>query len=398
MRYLLPLILVLGFLGTGIWFWQKEPAPAEAEKPIEAVIDIPAGPIIDFVIRTVEDGDTFTKVMEDLGLSYGDALEIVDNASEIFDFTSIKLGKDFKLITEDAKPVRIEYEPGTEYMIVVHLDDLKVEKKDIEYEVEVSTAELTINTSLYHDGLNAGMSEELIIAFAEVFAWEIDFATAVQQGDSMKVLYEKRFRDGKEAGIGDILAGEFVNVGTPVRGFRFIGEDGKVAYYNDEGDSLIRPFLKAPLHYSRITSGFTYNRFHPVIGKNTPHRAIDYAAATGTPIFAVGDGVIKQASWNGGYGNFISIRHNERFVTNYGHLSSYAKGIKPGVRVKQGQTIGYVGSTGWSTGPHLHYEVSVNGTLVNPLKVEFPKGDSIAEEQKQEYFETRDSLAQQLDR
>lgn len=398
MKYLVGSIVLIGVIFCGFWFWKSDrPDVSAQETPDQVVLlDVPSGPRIEIQSREVIEDDTFTKVMEDLGVSYADALEIVSSAEEVFDFTSIKLGKTFRLVKEDGLPVRIEYEPGTEYAVVVDLQNgFETHKEPIAYDVSVETAEVTINSSLFEDGVAAGLSEQLIIEFANVFAWEIDFATQVQAGDTMKVLYEKRFRGGEEAGIGNVLAGTFTNYGETVEGYRFEDAEGEVGYYNAEGDSLVRPFLKAPLSYSRITSGFTYSRFHPVLGTNTMHRAIDYAAPLGTPIMAVGDGTILQAGWNGGYGNYVAIRHNDRLRTNYGHLSAFAKGIKPGARVTQGQVIGYVGSTGWSTGPHVHYEVQEYGTLVNPLEVEFPKGDALPEEELEDFFHHRDMLKAQ---
>jgi len=390
--FFIIVVLIFSALGAGFWFWQRDIESSQAIEVIEEAV-VPSGPLVEVEERVVEDGDTFTSVMEDLGVEYSEALKIVEKGESIFDFTSIKLGKTFRLIKEDHVPQRIEYEPGTEYMVVIDLQqDFMVQKQDIPYDIELDAVGLTINNSMYVDGLESGMSEELIIAYAEVFAWEIDFATAVQKGDKMTVLYEKRFRNGEESGIGDVLAGTFTNHGETVTAYRYTSPDGSFGYYDEEGNSLIRPFLKAPLHFSRISSGFSYARFHPITGKTTPHRAIDYAAPLGTPIRAVGDGVIKKAAWNGGYGNYISIRHNERFTTNYAHLSRYADIAKPGTRVKQGDIIGYVGSTGFSTGPHLHYEVEVDGVKVNPLEVEFPKGDSISEEEKESFLAEKDRL------
>lgn len=391
MRYLIIFALLLTGIISGFFVWYSGTNITVTPDTLETVVE-PVGPVVTIQERLIADGDTFTDVVGDLGVSYADALTLVENGEDLFDLTNIKLGKTFHLILEDGVPRRIEYEPGTEYTVVMHLDDLQVEKKDIDYEVEIATEQVTIENSLYLDGLAQGVNEELIIAFANVFAWELDFATAVQKGDTMRVLYEKRFRDGKEAGIGDVLAGEFVNSGKVFEGYRFVDSDGKVAYFNEDGESLVRSFLKAPLSFTRITSGFTYARFHPVTKTTTPHRAIDYGAPIGTPIMAVGNGVVKQAGWNGGYGNFISVRHNERFTTNYAHLSRYAKGIKPGTHVSQGQVIGYVGSTGFSTGPHLHYEVVEYGTKVNPLNVDFPKGEPILDEQRPAFEAERDRL------
>ncbi|MBI2551231.1 peptidoglycan DD-metalloendopeptidase family protein [Candidatus Uhrbacteria bacterium] len=391
-RFIGVLILLLLLGAGGFWFWHRNPSTVVAEQT-DVIPPPPPGPVIDVQERTVVEGDVFTKVMEDLGVSYGDALTIVTNAADVFDLTNIKVGRTFKLISEDGVRARVEYEPGTEYAIKIDLENgLAVTKELIKYDVTVETTEVTIDASLFEDGLAAGMSEQLIIAFANIFAWEIDFATVVQKGDHMNVLYEKRMRDGKEAPIGNILAGEFTNSGTTVSAFRFVGADGKEGYFNEEGDSLVRPFLKSPLAFGRVTSGYNYARMDPVIGVVQPHRAIDYAAPLGTPIMAVGDGNIIRASWNGPYGNEVMIRHNSQFQTNYAHLWKFAKGIKPGVHVSQGQTIGFVGSTGRSTGPHVHYEVVVNGTKVNPQDVKFPKGESIGAEEQEAFEAERDRL------
>jgi len=168
--------------------------------------------------------------------------------------------------------------------------------------------------------------------------------------------------------------------------YRFVDSNEKEGYYDEKGNSLVRQFLRAPLHYSRITSGFAYARFHPILGKNTPHRAIDYAAPVGTPIMATADGTVTFAGWSTiGYGNFIDVKHNGIYSTQYAHLSRFGKGIKAGAHVQQGQIIGYVGSTGYSTGPHLHYQIKKNGHLVNPLEIELPAGDPIPEDQKEAF-------------
>jgi murein DD-endopeptidase MepM/ murein hydrolase activator NlpD len=244
---------------------------------------------------------------------------------------------------------------------------------------------LILNSSLYVSALEIDTPEATILAFAEIFGWTVDFATQVQTGDSFEILYEKRYRDGADAGVGRVLAGSFTNVGEKFDGYLFENEEGNPAYYSSEGEAMIKQFLKAPLAYNRITSGFTYSRFHPTQGTNMPHRAIDYAAPRGTPIRAVGDGTIRRAGWNGGYGIAIDIHHNDIYDTRYAHLSSLAKGIRSGVRVTQGQVIGYVGTTGWSTGNHLHYEIHKFGTPVNPLQIDLPPGDPVAEDKREEF-------------
>ena len=341
---------------------------------------------------TIQDGDTFTTAMEALGISYSEALAIVDAATDVFDFTTVKLGKEIRLVSVDGVRDRLEYEPNSEDIVTVSLTDGLYTTTDepIPYETELATAYVTVQNSLYGSAIDAGVPEVLILEFADVFAWQVDFATQVHTGDSMEVLYEKRFRNGQEAGVGNVLAGRFTNVGETTTAYYFADSNGDEGYYDADGNSLIRPFLKAPIAYSRITSGYTTARFHPVTGTVMPHRAIDYAAPIGTPVMAVGDGTIVFAGWATGYGNFIKLKHNDTYETHYAHLSKF--NVTVGQKVHQGDIIGYTGSTGWSTGPHLHYEVQVNGDLVNPLEVEFPKGDPIPDDQKDAFFAERDRL------
>lgn len=351
----------------------------------------PQGPRISVESYTITDGDTFTKAMENLGFSYSDALKIVDSSKDIFDFTKIKLGKSITVVSEDDIRKRIEYEPNTDEVIKVDLqNNFQTTKELIAYDIQTATANVTITDSMYLSGINAGLPETLILKIADVFAWEIDFATQVQNGDSFRVLYEKRSRNGVDAGIRDVLAVEFINNGNTSKAFQYIDPSGKTSFFNENGESLVRPFLKAPLSFSRITSGYTNSRFHPTLQKNMPHLAIDYGAPTGTPIMAVGDGTVVFAGWKGGFGNYIDIRHNGTFKTQYAHLSKFA--VKSGQSVKQGDIIGYVGSTGFSTGPHLHYQVEVNGQLVNPLEVKFPSGDSLNEEYKEDFEKRKTEL------
>ncbi|MFH1429958.1 MAG: peptidoglycan DD-metalloendopeptidase family protein [Candidatus Uhrbacteria bacterium] len=351
-----------------------------------------------WIIESIADGDTFAVVMDRIGVSYSDALAIVDASEEVFDFTMIRAGHDFRYLKEEDVLSVLEYDVDTEEFVRVQRGDdgFVVTRALIPYEVTTETAQGIVTTSLYENGLADGVPEEIILEFADVFAWTIDFATQVQQGDQYRVVYERRTRDGSDAGYGVVFVGEFVNTGTSYHAYRFANADGKPTYYDDAGTSLIRPMLRAPLKFSYISSGYTYARFHPTLQRATPHLAIDYAAAIGTPVLAVGDGVVGFAGWNGGYGNYIDIRHNSTYSTQYAHLSAYAKGIRAGAHVKQGQVIGYVGSTGFSTGPHLHYQIKKNGSLINPLKLELPPGDPVPEELRAEFEARRAELEAML--
>ncbi len=339
-----------------------------------------------FIFKThiIATGDTFGIATDALGITYARMLEILDAASSTYDFTRVKIGQPLTLARdEDGSMVYLDYERDRDVIVRFYFADARTEIIPIEYDVEEVVITGTVSSSLYLEGLALGIPDAVIMQFADIFAWTIDFSTQVQHGDAFSMIYEKRKRNGVDAGTGLVRAGKFVNNGKELYGFLYEQEKGKPSYFNEVGESMIKAFLRAPLEYKRITSGYTTARFHPILGRNTTHLAIDYAAAAGTPIMAVGDGMVVFAGWNsGGYGNFVSIKHNDKFTTEYAHLSAFAKGIKSGSRVVQGQVIGYVGSTGLSTGPHLHYQIRQNGALVNPLKVEFPPGDPINEEHR----------------
>jgi murein DD-endopeptidase MepM/ murein hydrolase activator NlpD len=401
----LLVVLFLGFFGGTVWIWThfdetsaRSEVQGEQITLVNSVVEQKtAEPEYVTTAYTVEVGDVFTAAMEALDIPYSTALEIVDVATDVFDFTRIRDGKTFVLYRKGGVAQKLLYEPDTERTIVVVLTPtIKVVEETIIYEVTETVADATIESSLFVAGARAGMPDTLILDIADVFAWTIDFATQVQTGDSVRVLYESRTRDGVAAGHGDILAAEFTNNGRSYLGYKFTDADGKLQYYDEDGNSLIKQFLKAPLAYNRISSGFSYSRFHPTLGKNTPHRAIDYAAPAGTPILSVGDGTVVFAGWGGGYGNFVKIRHNSTYQTHYAHLSYFAKGLSVGDVVEQGQVIGFVGSTGYSTGPHLHYEIQKNGTLVNPLNIELPAGDPVPEALRASFEARKAVLHQQL--
>ena len=352
--------------------------------------EITVPPELQFEIKNceVEDGDTFATILEKYGIGYSDMLQILDSSSSTYDFTSIRLGQPLRFAYDDLGQLKyFEYEKDKEEIVRVSLEDgeYKCEKIEIEYEIKTNKLSGTIEESLWLAGLEAGLTDELILEFADVFAWTVDFSVEVRKGDSFKVLFEERYRDDEYVGINKVLAGSFTNAGEEFKAYLFPADDGKFAYYNEAGEAMIKQFLKAPLKYKYISSGYTYARFHPVTHNTGPHRAIDYAATIGTPVMAVGDGTVTFAGWNGGFGNYIDIHHNDVYETQYAHLLAYAKGIKYGAKVVQGQIIGYVGSTGWSTGPHLHYQIKKHGTLVNPMDIELPAGDPVPEEKKAEF-------------
>ena len=242
-----------------------------------------------------------------------------------------------------------------------------------------------------------GGQQNLLLALnlSDIFAWDIDFTTALRKGDTFRMLVEGLYRDGEFKKYGNILAAEFVNDGVLSRAYRF-EVDGRADYYDAEGRSLRKAFLKAPLSFRRISSGFSKSRLHPVLKIRRAHNGTDYVAPKGTPVSAIGNGQVLAAGHQGGYGKLVVIRHPNGYKTFYGHLSGIAKGVRKGAGVTQGQLIGYVGSTGISTGPHLHFEMRVNDRPVNPRKVEIPAGQPVPEALIASYRAARDGLAGQL--
>jgi murein DD-endopeptidase MepM/ murein hydrolase activator NlpD len=242
-------------------------------------------------------------------------------------------------------------------------------------EMEIVGHRARIESSLFEAGQDAGLSAPVIMTLAnEIFGWDIDFALDIREGDEFSVLHEQRFQDGRYVGDGRVLAAEFVNQGKVHRAVWFQSADGSVhGYFTPEGKGMRKAFLRAPLDFTRISSVFNPNRRHPISGRVRAHKGIDYAAPTGTPIWAAGDGKIQFAGRKGGYGNTVIIDHGKGVTTLYAHMSRFNKSSRSGRGVKQGQVIGYVGSTGASTGPHLHYEYRIKGTHKNPATIPLPR-------------------------
>ncbi|MGY0218344.1 OapA family protein [Endozoicomonadaceae bacterium StTr2] len=235
-----------------------------------------------------------------------------------------------------------------------------------------------ITDALYLAGQKAGIPHRITMHLADIFAWDIDFALDIREGDTFRVLYEEHRLDGERIGFGDILAAEFINQGERYQAIRYTDSRGKTAYYAPDGKSLRKAFLRTPVEFARISSHFNLKRRHPVLNRIRAHKGVDYAAPHGTAIKSVGDGKVTFSGKKGGYGNVVIIQHGQRYQTLYAHMSGFARGVKVGREVLQGQVIGYVGMTGLATGPHLHYEFRINGNHVNPVTVKFPNAAPIA--------------------
>jgi murein DD-endopeptidase MepM/ murein hydrolase activator NlpD len=254
-----------------------------------------------------------------------------------------------------------------------------------------------INSTLYQSMVGLGEGSNLVIRFADVFAWEIDFFTDTQDGDSFAIYIEKAFCDSEFIDYGAIHYARYKGEVGDYYGICFCDPEGNEDYYNLEGKSLRKSLLKSPLRYSYISSYFSKRRFHPILKVWRPHHGLDYVAPIGTPVAAIGDGKVVFRGWRGGYGNLVEIRHKNNFRSRYGHLSRFAKGLHVGKRVKSGELIGYVGTTGLSTGPHLHFELHKNGVPVNPLRVKIPRAPSVKEKYMALFKNYCDSLLQSIE-
>lgn len=354
-----------------------------------------------FLKTTIPAGATFSDLSRWLGITTDTANAIFESAKGKYDLATIVKGRDLAL-TFDAlggglNALVYEIDADKELIITEESGSWQAEVTIIDYEIREKEAAGVIDESLYKAMKAENLDDRLILALAETLAWQIDFAADIRTGDSYKIIYEDRYRDGQYVMPGRLLAVKFINDGETFRGFYFSGSDQtRAGFYDENGNALLKVFLKSPLQYKYISSGYSLGRVNPITKKVAPHRGIDYAAPAGTPAVAVGDGTVIQAGWNGPYGISALIRHNETYQTRYGHFASLAKGIKVGAKIKQGQVVGYVGSTGESTGPHLHYEMHKFGNYVNPFKVEVPPGEPVKDSDRAAFQELVSRYNQRL--
>lgn len=262
--------------------------------------------------------------------------------------------------------------------------DITVALEDIEYDIIHATASGNINYSLFGAATQSGISENMIMEMSEIFGWDVDFVRDIRKGDSFKLIFEKYINEGNIIQEGNIVAAEFINKGKKFTAVRHIDNDGNIGYFAPDGSSMKGTFLKSPMRFSRISSGFSGRRFHPVLKKWRAHKGVDYAARTGTPIRSVANGKVIHRGTKGGYGRTMVLSHGGKYTTLYAHMNKYSK-LRTGQHVKQGQVIGYVGSSGLATGPHLHYEFRVNGVHRNPLTYKTPKASAISKKERPQF-------------
>lgn len=409
-------IVILGFVAYDRIASRKNFAAKEAALNVE---EISKEEIKKDRIEKIEivDNSTYGALMATSGVDYALAMELYDAAKDVYDLVKIRTGRSIELIydkdaselkelrykidTEDELHIRnmkffASEDNSTSTTAEIPKEAWKAKIEPIPYEVKIRIAGGTVESSMYQAALDNGIDIRAIIELADAFQWTIDFALDPRAGDTFKFAYEERYLDGEYIMPGRIFAGRYVNDGKEYHVYYFEEDEENKGFFDQDGNSVQKMFLKAPVSFKYISSGFTTgSRYIEAFNVSTGHRAVDYAAAIGTPIRSVGDGTVVFAGWSSaGYGNLTTIRHNGTYATNYGHQSKFA--VKRGQKVKQGQIIGYVGSTGFSTGPHLHYEMVKDGAKVNPLREVLPPGKPVKEENRTRFEETIKKWAEEL--
>ena len=355
-------------------------AAAPPAPPAASPAAAPAGPVVRETEVTVSAGDTLERIFRAQGLDPAELAALRADPALRPRMDRLRPGDLLRFTTEDGRLARLERPLSlSETLVATRTADaaFKVELQVEPLERSVRTAGATITGSLFRSAQEAGISDAMALRIADIFRWDIDFVLDIRPGDSFRVVHEVLSRDGRTVGEGELLAVEFVNQGETYRAVRWAPEGGKPDYYTPEGRSLRKAFLRAPLEFTRVSSRFNLYRRHPILNRMRAHRGVDYAAPVGTPVKAAGSGKVAFVGIKGGYGKVVELAHPGGVRTVYGHLSAFARGLRPGQSVSQGQLIGKVGMTGLATGPHLHYEYLLNGVHKDPQKVPLPKAEPV---------------------
>ena len=382
---------------SGINTQQEVAVEDHVKRPVKDEFGFPADSL-ELVTGRIQRGESFYDLMR----PYMDPKKIISTARQSrkrFDVRKLSYGDRYRLYLNSENQEKklagwVLLQDQVNYVVMDFRDSLRVNKGRKQIDTTRHTTAGVINVSLYESIRKQELSPILVNKLSEVYAWEIDFF-ALQPGDQFRMIYEQLYIDGNPYAYGDIVAAEFVHEGDTTKAYLF-QKDDRSGYYNERGESLQKELLKAPLQYSRISSGYSYSRLHPILKKRMPHLGIDYAAPRGTPVVSVGDGTVIEARYRGANGKIAKIRHNSSYTTAYLHLNGFARGIRRGVEVEQGQVIGYVGSTGRSTGPHLDYRIYKHGSPVNPLSIDPPSTDNIPDSLLPDYQKYIAPLKQKL--
>lgn len=401
------MLLIAGFLINRSGKNTTTIYPDEEKITIQNLNEIPALPAIDVYgfeadqHRMVEDriqsNESLYIILRRHDVSPETIHQIQQKAKGVVNLNRMIPGQRYRIYHgENGASTFVWRRSPTEYTVLDWEDEIQIRNGSIPVETKISSVSGIIRSSLANAISNEGVSQRLVVELANIYAWTIDFY-GLRSGDQFRAVYEDRFVEDEYVGIGRIKAAEFEHRGNIRRAYYF--DNGiQSGYFDEDGNSMRREMMRVPFEYNpRISSSFSRNRLHPILNRRRPHYGTDYAAPTGTPILAAGDGVVTEAQYRGGNGNIVQIRHNSVYRTAYLHMSRFASGIRAGVEVEQGQVIGYVGQTGLATGPHLCYRLYKHDSPVNSVTYDFPPSEGVSEENKEEYFAEVERLSQMLD-
>jgi murein DD-endopeptidase MepM/ murein hydrolase activator NlpD len=394
-------VVLAGFILVDLSFGNINTSTTEA-----SVIEEPAAPVIQYGFDVedyfiMQDRIKENKFLSDMlvgqGVKYSEVYKLVSSIEKDFDVRQIVAGKSCAYITQNLceAPSHFVYEPSALYYYVFDLDNATVTKVERDVKREIAMASGSVQGSLWATMDSEGFSWALIERMENALAWTLDFYS-IQNGDEYKLIFEKLLVDGEYVGVGELLGAYYKNYSNEYYAINYENEH-YTGFYDIEGRPTKRTFLKSPVKYSRVSSGYSGKRFHPVLKRYKSHLGTDYAAPTGTPIYSVANGVVTHAAYTKGNGRYVKIKHDRTYQTQYLHMSRYGEGISPGVHVKQGQVIGYVGQTGLATGPHVCFRFWKNGKQVNHRRLNFPPSDPLPDAELPEYFCERDFIVDIID-
>lgn len=386
LRAALLITAILAFMGNFDLIAKNEEAP-----PVKK-------PEFREITGTINKGETLFAIFKKYNLDLSELYRIREASANIHRLRELSPGRPYKIVLNNTEQIN-SFSYGIDDSCVLNINLTEAgycaEKIPINYEKRILHVGGTIQDNLINSMGEGNENLLLALQLSDIFAWDIDFTADLRKDDSFKIVLEGLYLDGKFKKYGNVLSSEFSNNGEVYRAYGF-EQSGKTDYYDETGKSLRRPFLKAPLNFRRISSLFSRGRFHPILKITRQHQGLDYAAASGTPVSAAGEGTVLFAGRGGQYGNLIILGHRNGYKTYYGHLEKFDKGVRVGKRVDQGKIIGYVGATGLATGPHLHYEMRINDRPVNPASIRIPSGATISETMLAEFQQFRDRMNSEL--
>jgi murein DD-endopeptidase MepM/ murein hydrolase activator NlpD len=388
----------------------ETPAPAPTEIPLVSASipnattstdnDLaqtePAAPAPVATTVEVKSGDSLSTIFSRLGLNYQTVSDVIAVGDQANPLKNLRPGDQLNVeMTPDNQLLSINYQLAPNKTLNIRRDandQFIADNIVLPMETRLTTAEGVIDSSLYQSAIDSGLSANIVMELADIFGWKINFLKDVKNGDRFRIVYEEKYVNGKHVDTGEVVAAEFINNGKSYQAVRYTAPNGTTGYYEPNGASLARGFLRYPVAFSRISSKFNLHRMHPIYHRIKAHRGVDFAAPTGTPIHAAGSGRIKFIGWQHGYGKMIRITHEGGFETVYGHMSRFNTHLKRGSSVNMGETIGYVGMTGDATGPHLHYEFHVKGVYTDPLVAKLPEANPIPSKYRQDFLAQTQSV------